>query len=312
MPLDGWVSEGRQMSRSDFFRGAAAAALSLSLGNSALAVAELKAIATSAAGAHTQSDSDQGLGTPLDPDTLQVIVASTASDAVVNPNPPPNEWDMECMVGGIGTARYGELAGRAEAAASVLPAEGSFLAGGQVTLNLGFTDGAEVVSNTLPPGTPVTLTFRMTLEATAIHFTDPHVAYPDGTGAAARLELEIRDLDNIAQLPGTGALVINSRGMVEPSRTVELQTAIGHDIEILTDLFVSAGADIDFDLLGFSQAEAQVIADQTGEIFHEPSGDVRLVSDSGHDYAAPEPGRGLLLAVGAGFLLLRSRPRAAS
>ena len=61
---------------------------------------------------------------------------------------------------------------------------------------------------------------------------------------------------------------------------------------------------------GFSEGSADVIADQTAELFYQPSGDVTLVSDSGHDYVAPEPGRGTLLGVSATLLLLRRwKPR---
>jgi len=176
-----------------------------------------------------------------------------------------------------------------------------------VTLDLGFTDEALVLSDTLDPGTPVTLTFVMTLEGSAVHFTDPSVANPESTGAAARHEVEVSDLDNITQLPGMGALVINSRGVVEGLRTFDLDTAIGNRLKLVANLQVSAGVDIDFTLNGFSQGSADVIADQTAELVYQPSGDIRVVGDSGHDYVAPEPGQALLLL--AGTLLLLRRPR---
>jgi hypothetical protein len=234
---------------------------------------------------------------------LQINAGSAASDQV-------EEIAVQCNNLGIGVARYGSLAGRAHAEASSTPAN-PLLAGGQLVLDVGYADGVQVLSDTLDPGTPVTLAFLMTLEATAFHFIDGSHPNPPGTGAAARHELEIRDLDDISVPFGEGALTINSRGMNETLRTVEFDTAVGHRLEIVVDLFVSAGANIDYPQYDFTQATAEVLAEQTAELFYQPSGDVRLVSESGHDYV-PEPGWGALLSVSAMVLLLRRRQRRSS
>ena len=241
------------------------------------------------------------------PGSLTVTVGAAASDAVDNDMPPPARWEMDTIVDGIGTARYGSLAGRAHAEGKSLPANSFLFAGGEVNLILGFSDEAEVQSETLADGTPVTLTFLLTLDASAIHFTDVAIADPNGTGAAARLEVAVRDAGNIQNLPVLGALVINSRNTVEPSTTIQLNTAIGHRVELGAQLFVSAGVDLDFAANGFSQASADVVADQTGELFYQPSGDVRLVADSGHEYAVPEPGGPALLLAAVPVLLWRRR-----
>ena len=117
----------------------------------------------------------------------------------------------------------------------------------------------------------------------------------------------MRDAESIQNPPVLGALVINSRDTVEPSTTIQLNTAIGHRVELGAQLFVSAGVDLDFASNGYSQASADVVADQTGELFYQPSGDVRLVSDSGHEYAVPEPGGPALLLAAVPILLWRRR-----
>ena len=255
------------MSRADLLWGAAAAVSSCT-GPSAVA-AELRAIGASAAVAYRVSDQGSVLQTP-GPDSLQVTVAAAAGDGLINDSPPPNSWEISCIVGGIGIARYGSLAGRAHAEASSRPANTFALAGGQATVSPGFTDGVQVLSDSLDTGAPVTLTFAMTLEAAATHFTDVFNANPDGTGAAARHEVEVRDLDDIVHLPGQGSLVVNSRGAQEGFTTFDLDTAIGHRLEIVADLFVSAGVDIDYASQGFSQGSADVIADNTAAARRRP------------------------------------------
>jgi hypothetical protein len=284
----------------------AAAAAFLCLAPSFAGAESLSAIGSAAASAHTDIGQEVKQLTP-EPGSLTITVGAAASDAVENDMPPPDRWEMDTIVDGIGTARYGSLAGRAHAEGSSLPASSFFLAGGEVNMILGFSDEAEVQSDTLADGTPVTLTFLLTLEASAIHVTDVAIADPNGTGASARLEVAVRDTESIQNLPVLGALVINSRGTVEPSKTIQLSTAIGHRVELDAELFVSAGVDLDFAANGFSQATADVIADQTGELVFQPSGDVRLVADSGHDYAVPEPGGPALLLASLPAWLWRRR-----
>jgi hypothetical protein len=237
------------------------------------------------------------------PGSLQITLAAAAGDAVFA-EPPPTNFEISAMVDGIGVARYGSLAGRAHAEAHSAPA-GPYLAGGQVSVSPGFTDGAEVRSDTLAPDTPVTLTFRMTLAATAMHSVNPGSLDSQGTGAAARYDVALSDLDNPLQLPAAGSLVINSRGFEETSRVLELDTAIGHQVELVADLSVNANVRVDYPFLGVSDGTADVFAEQTGELFYDPSGDVRLETESGHDYAAPEPRRAILLVLAAAALLLR-------
>lgn len=242
-----------------------AAAAFLCLAPSLAGAESLSAVGDAAASAHNDIGQEVKTLTP-GPGSLTVTVGAAASDGVDNDMPPPDRWEMDTIVDGIGTARYGSLAGRAHAEGRSMPSNSFFLAGGQVSMILGFSDEAEVQSSTLADGTPVTLTFLLTLEASAIHTTDVAIADPNGTGAAARLEVAVRDAASIQNLPVLGALVINSRNTVEPSRTIQLDTEIGHKVELDAQLFVSAGVDLDFAANGFSQATADVIADQTGEL----------------------------------------------
>jgi hypothetical protein len=234
--------------------------------------------------------------------SLQITLGATASD-IAFADPPPTNFEIAAIVDGIGVARYGSLAGRAHAEARSAPA-GPYLAGGQVSVIPGYTDGAEVRSDTLAPGTPVTLTFRMTLAATTIHFVDGSIFDPQGTGAAVRYEVAVSDLDNLAQPSTEGSLVINSRGFEETSRLLELDTAIGHRVELVADLAVNAGVRVDYPFLGVSKGTATALAEQTGELFHEPSGDVRLATESGHNYTVPEPDPVALLLASLPVLLL--------
>lgn len=271
--------------------------------------AVLRATAVSNAAAYRVGDADEGILTPL-AGSIGIIVASTASDGLVNASPPPASWEMQGLADGAGAARYGSLTGRAHAEAKSVPANFFALAAGFASLNLGYTDGGVVSSPTLSPGTPVTLHLFMYLNATALHFIDANIVVPSGTGAAARHEFRIRDLDAIQQPDGVGALVINSLGDVETFRTIDFPTAIGHHIELTGDLFVAARVLVDYTNYGFTQGRADVSAEHTAVSGYVPTGDVTIVSDSGHDYAVPEPECALPIAwVGLVALARRRRAR---
>jgi len=223
---------------------------------------------------------------------------------------------------GSGVARYGALAGRARAEASSSPPSPHGV-GGTLVLSLGFLDTAEIVSSTLDPGTPVTLTFLMTLEAAALHVANG-LFIPTRIGAGTRSDARILDIEAGTGTPGFPAgphTLVNSVGDSITLTTFEFDTAIGHHLEIGVDMLVSARAIIDpFEFAGqASTGTAEVIADNTAHFFYQPSGDVRLVSESGHDYAVSGPGPGpgpspvpapaplTLLCVGAASLLVATR-----
>ena len=289
------------MIRTGFFGCTAAVALWCA-NPQLVAAASLKAIGSANASAHLDSAQSQGTLTP-NPDSLTITVDVSVDDAVANPSPPPDQWEMAALFDGIATARYGALSGTAHAEASSKPANPFFLAGGQLTMIVGYTDGVQVLSDTLAAETPVTLTFFMTLDATAVHVVDAPIAQPDGTGASVRHELEVRDLDDIVQPAGQGALVINSVGTNEGFAMFEFETEVGHELEIVAELFVSAGTDIDYESFAFSEGSADVVTGQPAEVFYQATGDVRLESDSGYDYLVPEPAAAALQVASVTILL---------
>jgi hypothetical protein len=267
------------------------------------AAATLRATGFGSALAHNDEGQPSEVLTP-GPGSLEITVGVAASDAIENPTPPPANFEGEALGDAIGTARYGSLAGTAHAEASFLPANNISYSRALVNVTPGYTDVAEVLSDTLAPGTPVMLTFRMSLDAEAVHFVDP----PSGvgpTGAGAHYEVELRDLDALTQPVVSRFLVIESFGTRQTSATLQLDTAIGHRVELVADLTVGARVDVDFAKYNVSQGSADTAAAQTAGLFYEPSGDVRLETESGHDYAVPEPGQATLLAFAAVLLLLR-------
>jgi hypothetical protein len=292
------------MSRSDLVPVAVASALAL-WGPAAVA-ASLKAVGIGYAQTHAIHQEAQPVVTP-GPGSLTVSLGATADEYIAHTTPPPDGYQMLAGAEGVGTARYGTLGGRAHAEASLVPATELLRGGARARLDLGFDDGVEVVSGSLAPGTPVTLTFQMTLEATALYEFEISDPTPDGIGSSARFEVEVRDLDDVLAPFGEGALLVNSLGDHETFGTFELDTAVGHRLAVVADLFVVASVDIDFLEYGFSQGLADVVADQTARLSYQPAGDVTLVSDSGHDYAVPEPGRAAWLVASATLCLLRRR-----
>lgn len=142
----------------------------------------------------------------------------------------------------------------------------------------------------------------MTLDATAEH-TANGLFVPGTIGAAARSEARILDIESGIGTPRLAPdTVVQSIGERVTVRTFEFTTAIGHHLQLDVGLLISAGVFIEpFRFEGQASAgTAVVIADHTARFFHEPSGDVRLVSESGHDYA-------LSGSTAAGLLCYRSK-----
>src|SRR5688500_14127101 len=151
----------------------------------AAAVSLLTADASGAVGAGNDSGPPVKVITPGE-GSVRVTYGAAASDNL-------SGVGLSASVLGSGQARYGALAGRASAEASSSPA-GPHGVGGIVVLDLGFFDTVEVVSSTLAAGTPVTVTFVMTLEATAFHGANG-LFIPRRFGASARNEARISDIE---------------------------------------------------------------------------------------------------------------------
>jgi hypothetical protein len=271
--------------------------------------ASLRATYAASAIAHNDEGQPSEVLTP-GAGSLTITVGVTASEGVPNPTPPPESFAVQALGDAIGVARYGSLSGVASAEASSLPANLVALSRVLVNVKPGYTDVATVLSDTLPAGTPVTVTFRATLDATALHFVDP----PNGvgpTGAGALYEIVLRDLDDLVAPVATRTLAVDSTGTAITTGMVQLATEIGHQVEIKADLTVGARVDVDLATYEVAQGTADAEAGQTAELLYEPSGDVRIETESGHTYAVPEPGRAALLTAGAVVLALgRARRRA--
>jgi hypothetical protein len=285
-------------------------AYALMMPKPAVAVSLLTADAFGAVSAGPDIGTPSKLITPVD-GSVSVIFGATASAS-------PAGVGLSASLLGSGEARFGALAGRARAEASSSP-PGPHGVGGEVIVSLGFLDTAEVLSSALAPGTPVTLTFLMTLDATASHFANGPFT-PTRFGAAARADARISDIEagtSTPSFPNSPHTLVNSIGERITLTTFDFDTAIGHHLQIDVDLMAAARAVVDPAVfLGqASSGSAEVIADNTAHFFYQPSGDVRLVSESGHDYAAsgpvpepiPEPASLILLCVGSASILVATR-----
>jgi hypothetical protein len=140
-------------------RRPAARTASLSLAVLACLVPSLAAAATLRAthAAYALAHNDQGQPNQvqtLGPGSLTITVGVATSEGVPNPSPPPPSWESEALGDAIGTARYGSLTGMAHAEASSLPANNESFAQVLVNVKPGYTEVAEVLSDTLAPGTP--------------------------------------------------------------------------------------------------------------------------------------------------------------
>jgi hypothetical protein len=272
--------------RHTLLANATAAVISL-LAPSIVLAASLRATGTSQVYANSVEATPAEALVP-EPDSLTFTVAAAASDEVVNNQQPPDpeRWAIVAIAGASGVARYGLLTGRAHAEASSLPGNPVYPARASVQVRPGYTDGGQVLSDTLAPGTPVTLTFHMTLVGSRAYFVDgPELYPPSGGGAAHRVE--VRDLDDFLTEPVRGELILGE-GPTGPL-TLEFSTAVGHRVEIAADLTVGARIDIfNAGVFYYSQGTYDAVA-ETAEVFFEPSGDVRLETASGHDYTVPEP-----------------------
>jgi hypothetical protein len=220
---------------------------------------------------------------------------------------------------GAGEARFGALAGHARAEASSAPPS-PHLAAGEARLFLGFLDTAEIVSSTLAPGTPVTLTFVMTLDAMAFH-SGNGLFVPSRIGAFARGDAVISDIEAGTSTPPVGPIpstIVQSVGSNVPQKTLQFDTVVGHHLVFDVDLEVAASVRIlccEAGPTSASQGAAEVLADHTARFFYQPLDDVSLVSESGRNYAlagpggapVPEPASLTLLGVGGAALLAATR-----
>ena len=254
--------------------------------------------------------------TPLSPDHYDVTLSATGSLGQSFPGLYAGSFAYECTLLGAGALEYGSASGALTLDASSTPdfLEGigvnagntfpnSGRADGEGLLELQFDDTGTVVSNVLPPGTPVQLEFTFVLESTAVVFGPPL-----GTLLAASATYFPKARDTTS---GATAEWILS-GSQQVTRT--LDTQVGRTIDLQGRLALRVVALAGREVPGamyYAQAQASIDASNSSHFTLQLPADVSFVAESGHDYAAPEPGHALLLATGA-LVLLASRRRGAA
>jgi hypothetical protein len=269
--------------------------------------------AIAAAGNGVMEDPADLLTTPVG-DELDVTLTAAATKGLSFPELYIGSMSYVCTLLGAGTVGYGAAHGVLSIETSSTP---DFLlptpvnepnifgndgrAVGQGLLSLQFDDTGEVVSNTLPDGTPVTLEFVFSLDASAILIPGP--AGPL-IGASASYAVKATDVEGAGEV--TRLLVGNE------IVTVELDTAVGNHIDLQGRLDLGANA-----LAGRVQAgeqyvaqrDASIDASHTATFAIDPPDGVGFDAESGHEYAVPEPGAALALVSGALTLAAARRRR---
>jgi len=218
---------------------------------------------------------------------------------------------LEATLLGSGVATYGTLAASLEAQARNQAAFANLNEPSAFgILRMSFADGAVVVSNTMPVGTPVMLTFVVSLASDFIATGRP--ADPSHNGASADYTGTVTDTTTGAK--GFAFIGNGVAGTTPPSVTFILATEVGHALQLSAelDLGVEARA-LNMDTGGDVLATSSVIANHTAHLIYQQLGDVMLVSDSGHDYRTsasavalvPEPGSLCLAGLGVAAIWLR-------
>jgi hypothetical protein len=260
-------------------------------------------LVASAAGGIVEDDADV-IVTPTSPDLLDVTVDATATDGDSFPGLYDGSFDYQCLLIGVGSLEYGSASGTLSLAASSTPdfLEGigankgntfsnSGRADGEALLELQFDDVGTVVSDTLPNGTPVLLEFTYVLESTAVL-----TGAPPGPllGATATYFTYAMDTTSLA----TADWILSGTDQ----ETRPLATQVGRQIALRGRLQLRVNALAGREVPGalyYPDLDASIDASNTSHFTVEVPDDVSFVAESGHDYAAPEPGGALLLAAGA-------------
>jgi hypothetical protein len=175
-------------------------------------------------------------------------------------------------------------------------------------LRMSFTDSGVIVSDTLPFGADVDITFDMSLASDFV--VTGKQADPTQNGASAEFNATVTDMNTGASL---GAVIVNGSSGTTPGLVVStLYADVGDVIDLSgrLDLGVMARSlnDTGDDVLHTSA----ILASHIGTLTYLPQEHVQLISDSGHDYnvvaaAAPEPSTLSLAALGIAAMIVRRR-----
>jgi len=223
---------------------------------------------------------------------------------------------LEASLIGSGTAGYGTLSATLQAQARNQAAFANvYEPSASGILRMSFTDGAVVVSDTLPIGTAVVLTFVASLGSDFV--ATGRQADPSHNGASVDFDGSVTD-----SITGTtrGVFIGNGvAGATPPMVTFTLATEVGRVLSLTGDLNLGVEAraqNMQSPTGGDVLSTSSVIANHTAHLIYQPSGGVMLASDSGHDYttsgpaAVPEPASLYLAGLGLAAVLRRRRQRA--
>ena len=149
-----------------------------------------------------------------------------------------------------------------------------------------FSDDLHITSTTLAPGTPVTLLVSTPLEG----FTSL-IGTPTGSGPDSNITL-------IGQLGGTENIYLElhtiGKTSVTGSKSFTVQTTVGSTLTFLGTLQITLRSTLE----GVDNSGIADYLDTATFLVQPETGGVLIVSESGHDYAVPEPGTSSLVAAG--------------
>ena len=175
---------------------------------------------------------------------------------------------------------------------------------------MSFTDSGVIVSDTLPFGAAVDITFDMSLASDFV--VTGKQADPTQNSASAEFNATVMDMNTGASL---GAVIANGSSGTTPGLVVRtLYADVGDVIDLSgrLDLGVMARSlnDTGDDVLHTSA----ILASHIGTLTYLPQEHVQLISDSGHDYSVvaapaptPEPSTLSLAALGIAAMIVRRR-----
>jgi len=272
---------------------------------------------TAAAGGGIMQDTADVTKTPVG-DELDVAMGATASQGASFPDLYEGSFSYQCALLGAGTLGYGAASGALSLQTSSTPEslpptpvnmanppfQNNGRANGEGLLQMQFDDKGVVVSDTLALGTPVTLTFMVSLHSAELEVGRP----PDPLLLDASATYAVRATD----VDGGDAffrLLVGNETVGLP-----LDTFVGNHVDLqgILSLHVVALAGRELGQIPYyPQADASVDAANTASYQLELPAGVGFETESGHDYtAAPEPAQALSLVAGALALAVARRRRA--
>ncbi len=227
----------------------------------------------------------QSVENGADPRTVALQSIQSGDIQLVPGDPSSPTIHLEASVLGSGSADFGTLSGSMQTQArNQAGFAETYTPYGEGFMQLSFADSAVVTSSTLALGTPVSLNFYDSLASS--YFTSGDLT--DGNNfAIAEFDGEVQDQTSLAD--AKSVIVNGSSGSTLAAYTFTLQTAVGRVVSLNGFMDVRAEAYVNgLSLPGDVLATSAVDAAHTAHFYYEPTGDLSLVSASGHDYTAPE------------------------